>query len=330
MTAAAFYVVSSREYFLGAVALINSLRLQGQSEPVYVLDRGLTAIQRELLSPEATLVEGPADAPPHLLKTIAPRRHPADVMVLLDADIIVVRPLDALMAEAAEGRVIAFEDTEDRWEPEWGELLDLGDLRRRRYVTSAFVALGGEIGKEVVDLVDDRVKRVDITRTFYEIDLLDPNTALPDYALKLLDQDVLNAVLAAVASDEQAICLDPRGMGLIPYEGISVVEEARPRCAYQDGSEPYLLHHVLPGKPWLQVTAESPYSQLLRRVLTGSGLSIELPRELLPLHIQRGVAARLARARGRLTTRARMALGPWRARLGDRLVGGRARRRAGE
>ena len=90
---AAFYCVADERYFLGAVGMINSLRVLGHDEPVFVLDCGLTDEQRELLAPHATLVAAPRDAPPWLLKTIAPLRHPAEVMVLIDADIIVTRSL---------------------------------------------------------------------------------------------------------------------------------------------------------------------------------------------------------------------------------------------
>ena len=86
---AAFYCVADERYFLGAVGLVNSLRLVGHDEPVFVLDCGLTASQRELLSGSATVVEAPEDAAPWLAKTVAPIRHPARAMVLIDADMIV-------------------------------------------------------------------------------------------------------------------------------------------------------------------------------------------------------------------------------------------------
>jgi hypothetical protein len=44
----AFYCVASRLYFLGAVGLVNSLRLVGHEEPVFLLDCGLTEGQRAL------------------------------------------------------------------------------------------------------------------------------------------------------------------------------------------------------------------------------------------------------------------------------------------
>ena len=127
--------------------MLNSLRLLGHREPLFVLDCGLTAHQRELLGPHATLVPAPSDAPPWLLKTVAPLRHPAGVMVLIDADIIVTRSLAELIDQAAEPRVIAIENDTDRFVPEWGELLGLGEVRRQPYVSSGLVALGEPLGQ---------------------------------------------------------------------------------------------------------------------------------------------------------------------------------------
>src|SRR5687767_1684065 len=90
---AAFYCVADSRYFLGAVALVNSLRLVGHREPIHLLDCGLTDEQRELLSAEVVLVDGPANIAPALLKTIGPVAHPAEVVVMLDTDLIVTRSL---------------------------------------------------------------------------------------------------------------------------------------------------------------------------------------------------------------------------------------------
>ena len=63
---------ATQRYFLGAVAMINSLRLNGHREPIYLLDAGLSDDQRQLLAAEVTIVEAPSEAPPYLLKTVAP------------------------------------------------------------------------------------------------------------------------------------------------------------------------------------------------------------------------------------------------------------------
>ena len=108
---AAFYCVSSELYFPGAVGLVNSLRLQGHSEPMLPARlRALRAPSAELIAPDATIVPAPRELPPYLLKTLAPLAHPAEVSVLIDIDMIVTRPLDELIERAAEGAAVAFRD----------------------------------------------------------------------------------------------------------------------------------------------------------------------------------------------------------------------------
>ena len=103
--------------------MLNSLRLLGHAEPIFVLDCGLIPHNESCSRPEATLVPAPDDTTPWLLKTVAPLRHPADVMVLIDTDIIVTRPLTELIQRASRGRALAVEHGEDRFFREWGELL---------------------------------------------------------------------------------------------------------------------------------------------------------------------------------------------------------------
>ena len=150
MNEAAFYCVCDSRYFLGAVGMLNSLRVLGHREPLYVLDCGLTPAQREILEPHVTLVPGPSDVPPYMLKTIAPLRHPSTTMVLIDTDVIVTRPLTDLIETAAGGRVVGFRNFSDRFFPEWGSLLDLGTAQRRPYISVSLVLLGGELGSEVM------------------------------------------------------------------------------------------------------------------------------------------------------------------------------------
>jgi hypothetical protein len=120
--------------------MINSLRLIGHSEPIYLLDTGLTPQQREILAPEASLLPSPAGEST-MLKAVAPLRHPAEVSVLIDADVIVTRPLKDLIDQASDRKVIAFENDVDRFVPEWGELVGRGDARRLPYVAAGLLFL---------------------------------------------------------------------------------------------------------------------------------------------------------------------------------------------
>ena len=285
---AAFYCVTDSRYFLGAVATLNSLRLLGHREPVYVLDCGLTSHQRELLSPHATLVPAPEHAPPWLLKTVAPLAHPADVMVLIDADIIVTRPLSELIEQAAEPRVIAIENDTDRFVPEWGELLGLGGVRRQPYVSSGLVFCGQPLGREVLSLMGALQDRVDFDRSFWR-----GND--PAYAFLYGDQDVLNAVLASDRVErKQLVALANRLVPNPPFQGVRVLDRDTLRCAHRDGTELYALHNFY-RKPWLVRTRSNPYSRLMTRVLLEPDVELRLDASELPLRLRSGPMAQVAR-----------------------------------
>jgi len=297
MSDAAFYCMSSELYFPGAVGLINSLRLHGHTEPIFLLDCGLTPEHRELVAAEATIVPGPADVPPYLLKTIAPRRHPAGTMVLIDVDMVATRPLTDLIERAAPGRVVAFDDNLDRFVEEWGELLELGALERRPYVSSGLVACGGELGAEVLTLWDERQDRLDYERSWFGRDD-------PDYPFQFLDQDVLNAVLCARAGADGLVALDARLAPHQPYRGVRLIDEARLRCEYPDGEQPYVLHQYL-GKPWIDPMYHGIYSRLLSRLWLADDVPLRLPEAEVPLRMRRGARALLERKRVDFTDLAR-------------------------
>lgn len=303
----AFYCVADSGYFLGAVGLINSLRLVGHDEPVHVLDAGLSAAQRALLAEQATIVAAPDDAPPWLLKGVAPLARPAEVMVLLDADLIVVRRLDELVERAggdgsSPGRVVAFRNTIDRFVPEWGTMLGLGTSERRPYLCSAAVALARDPGVAILELMEDRRGAVDFARTHWR----DNET---DYPFLYADQDLLNAVLSTRVPAEQIVDLDHRLAPAIPFEGIGVVDERTLRLAAADGGDPFVIHQQLSPKPWQAPAFDGVYSRLLRRLLGGDDVAIRVPPSQIPLRLRTGPLAYAERRRVDIGQQIRWRLG---------------------
>ena len=299
---AAFYCVADERYFLGAVGLVNSLRLVGHDEPVYLLDCGLTGEQRELLAPQVNLVDGPGDTPPWLLKTIAPLAHPAETMVLIDVDMIVTRSLAELVDRAAGGRLVAVENFRDRFVPEWGELLGLGQLRRGPYLSSGLVLADGRVGREVLELMGSLQERVDFELTFWRRDVR-------RYPFRFGDQDVLNGILASerVPAD-RVVALDRRLAPTPPYRGLRIVDEAALRCRHKDGFEPLVVHQYI-RKPWLEATYHGVYSRLLVRLLCEPDVAVRVPERLLPLRLRRGLLAGVDRALASLRDAPRWHLG---------------------
>jgi hypothetical protein len=288
------------------VALVNSLRLVGHDEPVYVGDCGLTPAQRRRLAEHVTLVGAAGARSPHLAKTIVPLMHPADVLVLLDTDIVVTRPLTPLIDRAHGGRIVAFADrVAHRFDEEWARLLGLGDCRRQPYVNSGLVLAERSLGSPLLEQVAAGCDLVDVERTVIA-------DGSPDYPFYYLEQDVLNAYLATYP-EETLELLEHRLAPFPPFAGLRVVDEATLRCSYDDGVQPFALHHVT-RKPWLAATRWNLYSRLLVRLVLAEDVAMRLHRDELPLRLRPGaiawlekrrsdVAASLAAARGRLGLR---------------------------
>jgi hypothetical protein len=286
---AAFYFVADSRYFLGAVGMVNSLRLLGHREPMFVLDCGLTPAQRELLGPEVTFVPAPDDSPPWLLKVEAPLRHPAEVMVLIDVDLVATRSLRELIERASKPCVIAFDNVTDRFVPDWGQLLGLGEVRHQPYVSSGLVFLGHPMGEEILALMAELQDRVDFDRTYWRANE-------PDYPFLYGDQDVFNAILASRVPREGVVDLPNRLAPNPPFRGLRPIDKEGLRWAYEDGVEPYVIHHHT-AKPWLEPTYDGVYSQLLRRLLAGPDVSVRVPRRQIPLRMRNGLAAYAVRKR---------------------------------
>lgn len=284
---AVFYCVADDRFFPGAAGLVNSLRLLGHREPILVLDCGLTEEQRRLLAPEVSLVDAPQAASPHLLKAIAPLRHPADTMVLIDTDMLATRSLAPLLERASGGRVVAFENDRPRFRAEWGELLGLGDGRPGPYVSSGLVCFGGEPGRRALELFADGLPAVDFDRTFWrEND--------PGYPFLYADQDVLNGVLRTAVEPDLLIALEHRLAPVPPFTGVRLLDAHSLRCALADGTEPFVLHHF-DRKPWLVARRANVYSRLLTRLLLGDDVAIRLDPGELPVRLRRGFAGTASR-----------------------------------
>ena len=177
--------------------------------------------------------------------------------------------------------------------PEWGELLGLGAIERRPYVSSGLVVLGGEIGAQVLALWHEHQHRADFERSWFRRDVA-------DYPFRFIDQDVLNAVICARVPADQLIVESARIAPHQPYRGLRIVDETTLACAYADGSQPHILHQYL-GKPWLEPMYHGIYSRLLSRLWLDDDVAIKLPVHEVPPTMRRGTRALLRRKRADLT-----------------------------
>jgi hypothetical protein len=325
----AFYCVSDARHFVGVVALLNSLRLAGHREPIFVLDCGLEPWQRTALAEHTTLVRDRSGLPPMLLKAAVPLQHPASLMVVLDADVLVTRNLGPLLDAARSGRIVAFvNENADRFFPAWGELLGFGTPRQQPYVASGHIFVPGDRGgRKFLEVFHAAQHSVDLDRTLLSNDGLIVRST-PDDPFHYPDMDVLNAVLATVVEPERQLAFDYLLAPHAPFRGVELVQRETLRCRYRDGTSPYILHHIL-RKPWLTPTRSNVYSRLLPRVLLEPDVELRLDPSQVPRRLRSGRLAAVERtradfqafvhahARGKLGLRPRLAA--WRAtRAGGR------------
>lgn len=284
----AFYCVADARYFLGAVALVNSLRLVGHDEPIFVLDSGLTPGQRSQLEAEVVVLPGPVGETPHLLKSLAPLRRPADVMILVDTDVIVTRHLGTLAQTAASGRLVAVADrASQRFHPGWGEALRLScPAGNDRYVNAGLLVVPRDPGLALLARMRTLVGHIDPTETVIGRGSVND----PFY---YLDQDVLNALLLDDPRNQIEV-LPHRLAPFPPFAKLRIDDLKALRCVYADGVQPFAIHHIQ-GKPWLSLTRTSIYSQLLTRLLVAHDLPITIEPGQLPLRLREGVGASFAR-----------------------------------
>jgi hypothetical protein len=286
-----FYTVCDSRFFLGLVALVNSLRIHGIAASVVVADCGLSSRQRELLAPQATIVPAPPGVEPHLLKYVGPMQTPADSMLLIDADMIITRSLEPILGDVRAGKIVAFTDPlGDRFFESWRDLLDLPELRRQPYANAGFLAFPRDPGLKLLERLERDQGVIETDETIWT----GGSSERPTY---FADQDLLNALMASIVP-EGGVSILPQDLAPHPpFEGVHVADLAAATCEYDDGTAPFLLHHTLKEKPWLMPRPPTPYSELLPRLWLGEDVAIRLSEADVPLRFRTGAVAAVERKR---------------------------------
>ena len=292
MNGVAYYTAADARFFPGVVALLNSLQLAGASGPLFVVDCGLTEDQKRRLAPHATLVPTHKGLHPVLQKATGPIAHPAEVMVIIDSDILVTRPLEPLFAGARGGAIIGFEDQyfRDRTFSEWSSL-GLGTPKVRPYVNCGLLIMSRTTGEELLPVFVELQERLDPERAHFGGA---PKSAEGTNPFYFADQDILNA-LFSTRFDGRIVTLEQRLAPVPPFEGLNLLPDAPLSCAYADGVVPYGLHHIL-EKPWLSSVEPSVYSEIFRRVVSAPEAPLRLGSREIPLRLTTTRLAPVARA----------------------------------
>lgn len=250
-----FYCVADSDHFIGLAGLVNSLRTVGHDETVFVLDCGLTGWQRGLLArtPGIRLERDTVGRHPMLSKTVLPLRYPAELMVVVDVDVIATRRLDGLFGR---GLLLFPDESRDRFEPEWSEL-GFGAPVRHPYLASGQMVLPREGGLELLRVWSEAMGR-----------LASRPDLLASPAFRYPDMDALNALVGTA----------------IPLDSFAVAAvDAVAYPPFADISTAYLLHHFM-AKPWNGFVPPNAYSRALASLLSGG--PIRVPRWRVPLRVQ--------------------------------------------
>ncbi len=301
-TGPTYFTVSNEPYFLGAVAMINSLRLTGNRGEIVLLDMGLTAAQRNRLEPHVRIFDAPAEVKrlPMLVKPFPYLLEPQGRVVIIDSDMIVTRPFDPILEQAASGKVCAFEDGMDRWIAEWESALGLAKpLRRQDYVNSGFVAFSTEHQPDLLRRWWEACHEISNDQTMW-------GGRDGDDPFFFADQDALNALLMSEV-EADALAFSPGPEAPAPSVGggtdwlslVKIEDKTTLRCSI-DGTSPYLLHYLGIPKPWQRQSwmrvERDAFVELMPRVLCGDDVAIRMDRGELPPWCRPGALAGAARS----------------------------------
>jgi len=208
------------------------------------------------------------------------------MVVYLDADIIVTRPLHDLIARARSGSIVVFPDEQpDRWFAEWQEIFDLPHPPRHQvYVNAGFLAVSTERHPTLLDEWGRCCEAI-IGRPTVRDDR--KNVLTP---VGLSSQDALNALFMS-AIPEAALDVQPFGAEVQkPQLRLARVHDTRTLECTFDGRPVTLLHHWGIRKPWnttVRGYTVNAYSTCLRRLLVANDVAVpvdprEVPRWLRP------------------------------------------------
>ena len=281
-----FYTLATGAYFPGTVALLNSLRLSGNSGELVVADAGLSAEQRARLERHATIVPLPGDvaATPYLAKPYTPRSQERGVAVLIDSDMLVTRSLEPYIEVARDGSICVFADhveARGRRFDEWSDLLGLdAPIRSQTYVNTGFVCLSVDHFPRFFERWFELCLRASSDQAM-------TTPAAPFYAA---DQDVLNAILASEVPSEIIRVLPEREeVYWDDLREVEVVDGATLECRFR-GGRPAILHYSFAPKPWaprgwLRVKHDA-FVRLLPRVLSAQDVPLRLDASELPFWLR--------------------------------------------
>ncbi len=299
---ARIYTLADSAYFVGLVALLNSLHVTGNRYELVVLDCGLDERQRAMMRDHATIVPLPPETARRnvLAKPYVDRlTTPDEIVVWIDSDVIVTGSLAPILASAAEGRICAFPvdwpEQRTRSCPEWSTLFSLtAPVRPGTYVNAGFCAFAAGQWPTLLDRWSQLCARIPDGVTF--------KGDIASNPLWAGDQDALNALLMSELPDG-AVHLLPESEAVFPpdMERVDVVDLERLTCTI-GGNAVTMLHYSWVPKPWaprawrrMQRPLRDAYARILPRLAFGDDVPVVLDPDDVPQWLRPGALGATAR-----------------------------------
>jgi hypothetical protein len=297
-----YVTIADERFFVGAVAMVNSLRLTGHHERIVVLDAGLTAEQRAVLGRECDLLQPPVTSEGVFvvfLKTVMHLLELRGTVILIDSDVVVTRHLGPIVEAAQAGRIVLVADQfPERHFPEWQEILGLDrPPRRDPHLGAGFIALDLDQWPDFMPRWLELCRRVPQDRADLPFDL--PRDVVRANPFAFPEQDVMNALLASEVDRDR---IEVFSLDVFPgpphNDGIQIVDRKTLRCRHGE-HEPYLLHYWNHPKVWLPdaraTLSMDAYVELTARLLTAPDVPLRLPAADLPVWLHDDLRGRLVR-----------------------------------
>ena len=199
-----------------------------------------------------------------------------------------------------DGRLVGFADSNDRWVPEWGELLGLGPVRRGTYVSSAALAIGARSRpSSSACSPSTRGRSSSSARSGARTS---PATRSPSPTRTCSTRSWPRATRTRSRCSTRT----SRRLRRSPACGCAT----RARSLLLRGRDEAVPRPPSRRPPWLEPTEHGVYSRLLRRLLVRDDVAIRVDPSALPAGLRTGaeggakrvshdVRARLRNGRGR-------------------------------
>jgi Glycosyl transferase family 8 len=265
--------LADARFFVGTVAMMNSLRVTGNDGELVVFDRGLTDEQRRLLRDYARVVPVDPGIRPFLVTPSMRNVADSGTLYWIDGDVIVTRNLRHISELAESGKICLYYDNPPiRWFREWEDIFALqAPLRRERYLNVGFLSLSRDRWEWLLERWSEVCAIMPPLSAY---------TGEKENPVLGGDQDALNALLMSEVSRNAVHELPVEE---VVYTGVMhqarVVSREELVCIRR-GRRTAVLHYVGKLKPWMPESwgriNRDAYVRLLQRLLFEQDVELRL------------------------------------------------------